>query len=92
MSIWLLQMCASTALEYSLSIMYNVEHGRIPTGIEVGKNVPKCFNHSKIGFGRHGADKGGVQVVDVCHKHILHVAEGSYEVGTSALGVHHPVV
>ncbi len=30
----------------------------------------------------------GIQVVDICLKHILHVAEGSYKEGTSAIGVH----
>ncbi len=43
--------------------------------IEVGKYVRECYNHGTIGFGRHGTDKDGIQVVDVCHKHILHVAE-----------------
>jgi hypothetical protein len=66
--------------------------GWIPAGIEIGKYVRECCNHGTIGFGWHGADKDGIQVVDVCHKHILHVAEGSYRESTGAVGLHHPDV
>ncbi len=37
-------------------------------------------------------DKNGIQVVDVCHKHILHDAEGLYGEGIGAVGVHCPGV
>ncbi len=73
-------------------IVHNVEHGRIHMGVEVGKNVCERCNCGTIGFGRHGVDKDGIQVVDVCHKHILHVAEGLYGKGTGAVSVHHPGV
>jgi hypothetical protein len=73
-------------------IVHNVEHGRIPTGIEVGKNVCVHCNHGTIGFGRHGTDKDGLQVINVCHKHILHVAERLHGEGTGAIGVHCPGV
>ncbi len=57
-------------------IVHNVECGRILAGIEVGKNFRERCNHGTIGFGRHGVDKDGAQGINVCHKHILHVAEG----------------
>jgi hypothetical protein len=38
-------------------IVHNTERGRIPTGIEVRKNVCECHNHGTIVFGWHGADK-----------------------------------
>jgi hypothetical protein len=69
-------------------IVHNVERGGIPAGIEVGKNVREHCNHGTIGFARHGVDKDGIQVVDICHKHILHVAEGLHGEGTGAIGVH----
>ncbi len=73
-------------------VAYYIEHGCIPMGVEDGKNVCECYNHGTIIFGRHDADKDGIQVVNVCHEHILHVAEGSYREGTSAVGVHRPGV
>jgi hypothetical protein len=73
-------------------IIHNVEHGPIPMGVEVGKNVRECCNHGTIGFGGHGVDNDRIQVIDVCHKHILHVVEGLYREGTSAVGVHLPGV
>jgi hypothetical protein len=33
--------------------------------------------------------KDGIQVVNVHHKYILHVAEGLHGKGTSTIGVHH---
>ncbi len=57
-------------------------------GIEIGKYVSEHCNHGTIGFGRHGMDKDGIQVVDLCNKQILHVAEGLYGEGSSALDVH----
>ncbi len=73
-------------------IVHNVECGCIPVGIEIGKYIRERCNHGTIGFGRHGVDKDSIQVVDVCHKQILHVAEGLYKEGTGAIGVHHPIV
>ncbi len=64
--------------------------GAFPTGIEVGKTVRECCNHGTVGFGRHGVDKDDIQVVNVLHKHILHVAEGPHGEGTGAVGVHCP--
>ncbi len=37
-------------------------------------------------------DKDGIKVIDVCHKHILHVVEGLYGEGTGAISVYHPGV
>ncbi len=54
-------------------------------GIEIGKYVIEHCNHGTIGFGRHGADKDGIQVIDVCKKHILHVAEGLDREGTGGV-------
>ncbi len=73
-------------------IVHNVEHGCKPMGIEVGKNVRECCNHDTIGFGRHGMDKDGIQVVNVCHKNILHFVEGLHGEGTGAVSVHCPGV
>ncbi len=71
-------------------VVHNAELGHIPTGMEVGKNVREICNHGTIGFGRHGTDKDGIQVINVCHKHILHVAEGLHREGTGVVGVHCP--
>jgi hypothetical protein len=74
-------------------IVHYVECGCIPAGVEVGKDVRECCNHGTIDFGRCGADKDGIQVVNVCDKHILHVAEGLHGEGsTGAVGVHPPGV
>ncbi len=73
-------------------IVHNVERGCIPAGVEVGKNVREWCNHCTFGFGRQGTDKDGIQVVNVCHNHILHVAGGSHGEGTGAIGVHCPDV
>ncbi len=56
-------------------VVHYLERGCVLAGVEDGKNVCECCNHSTIVFGRHGTDKDGIQVVNVCHKHILHVAE-----------------
>ncbi len=56
-------------------IVHYVEHGCISAGIEVGENVHECCNHDNAIFGWHGADKDGIQVVNVDHKHILHVVK-----------------
>ncbi len=70
-------------------IVRYIEDGCIPAGVEeVGKNVCECCNHGTIIFGRHGMDKNCIWVVNVHHKHILHVAEGLHGEGTSAVGVH----
>ncbi len=61
-------------------------------GIEIGKYVREHCNHGTIGFGRHGADKDGIKVVDVCNKHILHFVEGLYGESIGAVGVHCPGV
>jgi hypothetical protein len=71
-------------------IVHYVEHGCIHMGVEVGKNVGECCNHGTIIFGRHGVDKDGIQVINVCCKHILHDAEGLHGEGTGAIGVHRP--
>jgi hypothetical protein len=71
-------------------IAHYVECGCIPAGVEVGKNVCECCNHGTIVFGRHGTDKDGIHVINVHHKHILHVAEGSHGEGIGAVGVHCP--
>ncbi len=73
-------------------IVHNLERGCIPAGIDFGKYVCERCNHGTIGFGRHGTDKDGIQVIDVYYKHILHVAEGLYGDGTGAIGVHRPCV
>ncbi len=64
----------------------------MPAGIEIGKYVRERCNYGTISFGRHGADKDSILAVDVCHKHILHVVEGSYRESTGAVCVHCPGV
>ena len=61
-------------------------------GVEVGKNVCDHCNHDTIGIGRQGADKDSIQVINVCHKHILHVLEGLQWEDTGAVGLHLPSV
>ncbi len=73
-------------------IVHYVERECKPLGVEVGKNVCERCNHGTIVFGRHGMDKDGIQVVNECHKHILHIAGGLHWEGTGAVGVHCPSV
>ncbi len=56
--------------------MYSVvECGYIVTCTKVGKNVCESSNHGSVVLGWHGVHKDDIQVIDVCHKHILHVVE-----------------
>jgi hypothetical protein len=82
-----LDMCFNGLGEF---IVHYVEHGHIPVGVDVSKNFCERYNHGIIGFGRHGMDKDGIKVVNVHHKHILHVVKGLHREGNGAVGVHHP--
>ncbi len=73
-------------------VVHCIEPGCIPAGIEIGKNICQCCNHGTIVFGRHGTDKDGIQVINVCHKQIWHVAERLYGEDTGAISVHCPSV
>ncbi len=73
-------------------IVHYVERGCIPTGVEVRKNVCEHCNHGIVVYGRHGANKDGIQVVNVCHKYIFCAVEGSHEEGTVAIAVNCPGV
>ncbi len=73
-------------------VVHYVERGCIPADNEVGKNGCEHCNHGTIVFGWHGVDNDGVQIVNVCYKHVLHIAERLHGVGTGAVGEHHPGV
>ena len=88
MSIWLLQMYALTALEHSLSITLSV--GAYPWALRLARMYVNAEIMAPLVFGRRGADKDGIQIINVCDKHILHVAEGLHGEGTGAIGVHRP--
>ena len=57
-------------------VVHDIEHGRISTGgVEGHEDVFEGGNHRSIILGWHGMDKDGIEVINICHKHILHVAE-----------------
>ncbi len=60
----------------------------IIAGSEGGENGGEGVNHGAIVLGGHGADKDGVEVINVGHKNILHRPEGADGEGTRKIGVH----
>ncbi len=56
-------------------IVHDIERGRISTGVEGCEDVFESSNHCFIILGWHGADKDGIEVINLGHKHVLHVAE-----------------
>ena len=56
-------------------VVRDIERGCIPTGVEGPKDVFESDNHCSIILGWHGADKDGIEVINIGHNHILHVAE-----------------
>ena len=56
-------------------VVHDIEHGCISTGVEVCEDVFESGNHCLIVHGWHGADKDGIEVINIGHKHVLHVAE-----------------
>jgi hypothetical protein len=53
-------------------VVHHVECGVIVRGSESGEDVGKCVNHGAIVLGGHGANKDGIEVIDIRHKNILH--------------------
>ncbi len=56
-------------------VVHDIECGRISTGVEGYKDVFESGNHCSIILGWHNADKDGIEVINIGHKHVLHVAE-----------------
>ena len=56
-------------------VAYDIELRRISTGVEGREDVCKSGNHRSIVLGGHGADKDSIEVINVGHKYVLHVAE-----------------
>ena len=53
-------------------VVHHVERGVIVAGSKSGKDVGECVDHGAIVLGGHGANKDGVEVIDIRHKNILH--------------------
>ena len=56
-------------------VVHDIERRRISTGVEGREDVCKSGNHRSIVLGGHGTDKDSIEVVNVGHKNVLHVAE-----------------
>ena len=56
-------------------IVHDIERRRISTGVEGREDACKSDNHRSIVLGGHGADKDSIEVVNIGHKHALHVAD-----------------
>ncbi len=56
-------------------VVHDIERGRISTGVEGREDVFGSGNHCSIILGWHSADKDGIEVINVGHKHVLHNAE-----------------
>ncbi len=56
-------------------VVHDIEPECISTGVEDREDVFQSGNHCFIILGWHGADKDGIEVINVGHKHVLHVAE-----------------
>ena len=56
-------------------VVHDIERGCISTGVEGREDVFESGNHRSIILGWHGADKDGIEVINIGHKHVLHVAE-----------------
>ena len=66
------RMWASTALEHSLSMTLSL--GAYPRVLG-REDVFESGNQCSIILGWHGADKDDIEVINIGHKHVLHVAE-----------------
>ena len=53
-------------------VVHYVQCGVIVAGGESGKDVGEGVDHGAISLGGHGAHEDGVEVVNVCHKNVLH--------------------
>ncbi len=56
-------------------VVHAIEHGCISTGVEVHEDVFESGNHRSIIPGWHGADKDGIEVINIGQENVLHVAE-----------------
>ena len=69
-------------------IVHYVQCGVIVTGGESGEDVGEGVDHGAIILGGHGAYEDGVEVVNVCHKNVLHRLEGADGGGARKIGIH----
>ena len=69
-------------------VVHHVERGVIIAGGKGGKDVSEGGDHGAIILGGHCTHKDGIEVVDICHKNILHRPEGADGKGTGKIGVH----
>ncbi len=56
-------------------VVHDIECGCISMGVECCEDVFESGNHCAICPGWYGADKDGIEVVNISHKHVLHVAK-----------------
>ncbi len=56
-------------------VVHDIECGCISTGVKVCEDVFESGNHCSISPEWYGTDKDGIEVINIGHKHILHVAE-----------------
>ena len=69
-------------------VVHYVQCGVIVTGGESGEDVGEGVDHGAIILGGHGAHEDGVEVVNVCHKNVLHRSEGADGEGARKIGIH----
>ncbi len=60
----------------------------IVAGSESGKDVGECVDPGAIVLEGHGANKDGVEVIDIRHKNLLHRSEGADGEGARKIGIH----
>ncbi len=56
-------------------VVHDIERRRVSTGVEGREDVGKSGNHRSIVLSGHGAGKDSIEVINVGHKYLLHVAE-----------------
>ncbi len=57
-------------------VVHDVEGRLIVSHPEYGEDLGEGSNHGGVSAGRHWSDNDGVEVIDICHKDVLHVLEG----------------
>jgi hypothetical protein len=56
-------------------VVHDIERRRVSSGVEGREDVGKGGNHRSIVLGGHGADKDSIEVINIGHKYVLHVAK-----------------
>jgi hypothetical protein len=80
-----------------LFVVHDVNRGCIPMAVEGREDLYEGSIHRPIivgirVFGRHGADKDSIEIINIHHKHRMHVMEWTHREGACAISVHCPGV